>query len=1616
MNSKLLCGYFLYAILVSGFSIRANTEKDSITIPAATTRSSTIKTNTLSSLQQLDKEFPYSISENNNVSSPEFTYERIRSEFSVNERILEDRQKAAALFNNIDTEGRWVDSFSNEDIQTMPLGIQYSDENGGIDFEIGLMSAVVNTQYIEFTAFARLTLQQVNDKGERIQLFFGTNNLKISHQGGIVGDANLVLMGDVNIPFDNGAWMLSFKGGFDYTSGITENITYAHIDCDGIKEIGIQGEVQFSRDKILPAKPNGELEAPTRKYKGPDGKEIQIPNRVTGRFGLVATDWNDIFAEISLSPFVMTKSPDKFLFSVNTAVLDFSDIRTENVKFPQFYYDNGLLFPSEESWRGIYVESLMVGLPDVFKTKKTITNKGKVSFDAHHMIIDNNGVSGFFGINNLIPLEEGRTNERKAWAMSVDRIGVELAASRLVSGELRGRVMLPIAESMQDNIYTKTTKAKDTVVDGATITKNEQIKNNAVGLQYRGMISEDEYAMRISSLDTVYFDYWSAQAQLYPNSYIELKVKDKSFRPKAVLSGNLSIATNIIDNTTNSAAPNPNEKKLINFKGIEFQNLMLQTESPIVQVDYFGYKGDLSIMNFPVSIGDIALTANDTYTSLGFDLKLNLMEGGDKGFAAETRLEFFGRIEEENFKQRWRLDKVNLQRIFIDANLGGFRMAGGLSVMQDDPEYGDGFEASLTLEIKSLDGILIEANAMFGKKDFRYWYVDALVDNLPTSKASPIGLKGFGGGAFYRMKRKNFGSAFSPSGLGYTPDDKTGLGLKAMVLFSIMNDKAINGGAGFELLFNRNGGLNRIGLYGEAHIMKAISIPNPAAVITEKMKEMTDKSGISAVVDKLGSNKITKPFVDIAKEEYPAKIEGEVGLNAYVGIEYDFQNKVLHGEADLYVNVVGGVVQGRASGGRAGWAVLHLSKDEWYFHMGTPQDRLGLRIGIGPVSIESGGYFMIGDTMPASPPPPPEVARILGVEAESLNYMRDENASSNGRGFAFGQDFKVDTGDLQFLMFYARFVAGGGFDIMLRDYGEAKCANTGDQVGINGWYANGQAYAYLQGELGIRIKLFFVKKKIPIIRGGAAVLLQAKAPNPVWIRGYVGGYYELLGGLVKGKFRFKVTLGEKCEFIDASPLNGIKMISDLTPRDGSGNVDVFAAPQATFSMPVGKEIVIPEDEGDKTYKVILEKFRVLDTKGKEIPGSLEWSYMRDRATFFSDDILPPETKLKVQVELSFQEKINGAFSTIKEDGRKAIEAEERNFTTGDAPNHIPLHNIQYSYPVVEQQQFYRNEYGQGYVQLKRGQDYLFEDPNWKSEIKIIEDTGKTHNVAFGYDYGLNQVQYRLPSLKREQAYTYSIISLPKHLKSKNNTNQTTKSTNINDDNSFEVTTNTAENVSKDGVIDRLTYTFVTSRYETFAQKVKTIKVKNDLWGRIASDVIYLTAAIRDHEGFEFIELQGNEFTDNKALVVAESELKDTYFTTDINPILYGPYPEGGTITLKRDTEIYGHIPKRALPLMGGYLQSLESKTRTNWRRTTFPYRYNLTDMYSIDFSDVLHQVLNGVTNSNSPYGNTVTSILNSEFRIMRYGEYSIRLQYVLPGGKKGSNTVFTYKNPLKDRI
>ncbi|WP_158837577.1 hypothetical protein [Polaribacter sp. L3A8] len=1544
-------------------------------------------------------------------SKPEFSWSNIKKWFPVSDTIVQNRDLASASFTVIEEHDSWVDSFTNEDIKELPVGVKHIKNS--IEYSIGITKAIITKDHTELTVFARVKLPQTDSNSQPIELFFGADNVKLSHQGGIVGDANLVLLGDLNIPFNAGKWLLTLKGGFNYTTGDIENKTYVTIGCEGVKKMGIQGVVEFSRDLVIPVETEGVKAGTVDESKTMVNKTIitengtqvlQVPYRVKGEFNVTATGWNDILVPIDLQPFVLAQKRNNedykgnFQFAVNQAVLDFSDLRNDaTVEFPDYYEENGLLLPNVDTWRGVYVNSVEVKMPAEFMTSGTISrgDNERVTFGAHHLIIDNYGVSGTFYGDNLFTLDEGRTNVSKAWAYSLDHIEVSLAASQLMGAAFDGRILLPISKK-----------------------EGENNTPDNVGLRYDGLISEEEYSLTVSSDSIIDFNLWKAKGQLLPNSEIVLAVRDGQFRPKATLHGNISISANQSTEEEETTSTNTTEPKLVEFKGVEFQNLILQTESPVFAVDFMGYNGDVKVAGFPVSISNIGITSNETNADLHFDLALNLM-GENNGFSAETSLAVKGVFEEEDYRQKWKFQGVELDAILIDADLNGFTLKGGLNIMNDDPEYGDGFSGNLTANFKGL-GIEVGAKGIFGKTTFRYWQFEAMVDGLAVGTGI-LNLSGFSGGASYKMKRTDFSSSFSPTGIGYTPDETVGLGLKAMVIFNAVKDEVFKGRAGFEIAFNTNGGIDFLGFYGQGTFMN-VDIPGLSNVndLMTKLKANTvaKTKFLGVTNENVASTWVGQNLLDKAETDFPQTATDQMAISAKLGITYDFNNDVLHGELDASVNAPGGLITG------GGNAVLHFAPDGfWYIYIGTPTSPISLSIGVGSLQVGTDGYFMVGSVLPSAPPPDPMVAQILGVDASELDYMRSENSQAliaQGGGFAFGSHLSINTGDLNFLIFYANFQAGAGFDVMLRDYGEAECSNTGDQVGINGWYANGQAYVYLQGELGIRIKLFFINKKIPIIQAGAAMLLQAKAPNPIWMRGYLGGHYNLLGGLIKGKFRFKLTIGEECIFEGASPLGGMKIITDVSPEDGTSDIDVFAIPQAAFSMKVGEPIIIPEDDGDKLYRIDLEEF-VLLHNGQEVVGEKEWSNYNDRVSFVSSDILPPNEVYTVRVKVSFKERVNGIFKPIMIDGQPAIETEERTFTTGGAPNYIPLSNITYSYPVVDQKYFFEDEYDQGYIQLTRGQDYLFEDQEWESFVKFKkENDPPSSDIVFNYDTTDNKITYDLPNVYQESQYTMQVASRPKgssNTSTSNSDNNPEEESSSSYDNTVaEVETiirnNDAENLSKDGEIERLTYQFGTSKHKTFKKKINTINTQNYNWDIYYSDVIHLFTSIQDHEPFDVVELLGTNYTDNIALVGIEATLDDAYFTDDINPPLYSNYPFGGQYTfINRDDEILGTPPKFALPIISSYLNNLEYEINQNSLRTTFPFRYNLGLAYKHDWVDIRSQIVNNQTNGLIPSGSPILNFLDEDYLFMRYGFYKTTLKYKLPGGLNGTSAIYKFKNP-----
>ena len=1276
---------------------------------------------------------------------------------------------------------------------------------------------------------------------------------------------------------------------------------------------------------------------------------------------------HDILLSITMPPFQLPGLAG-FGFHVKEATLDWSDLSNPPaIVFPAGYVSPVVKAGLDDLWQGIYLKEAEVRLPPAFARRGS---SGRISVGAKEMILDDMGMTGSLYVDNVIT-----DGDMQGWGYTLDRFSLELTTNSVSGFSLEGLLSIPVVKE----------------ADGKTTQFSYVAHRGAQG----------NYIFSVGIRSALRLDLWAADLKLHQGSSIKVTEKNNAFYPSAHLNGELTI---------NLLGKGPKAK----FNSIRFEAMVIDSEAPHFRPGTFGLgregqQGSLS--KYPVVVDNITLKSEDRRAGIAFDLTVNISGKPDEGaFSGKGGLVIWGIQEDEPQKDAngqvisidrstWQYDKVELTSLKIDIKIPKvIELAGTVRFFDEDETYGEGFKGSLKGKIHSIS---MQAEALFGKTEtFRYWYADALVELKSGVPIVPgvLSAFGFGGGYYSKMKQGvSAGSVTlgrSPSGITYVPDENT-VGIRAIVLIGTPRPEAMRGDVSLEVSINRHGGINSVTLAGNANFMSA---DTPGK---DQVRQLTAAAVSGNLTEKLGSLK-------------RGQVYGSVKLH------FDNVNDVFHGNLEIYVNVAGGIVRGVSEGNKAGWAVMHFEQNDWYIHIGTPDQPLGLEVAR---IFKSKSYFMLGKNLPGSPPPPQQVSEILGNV--DLDYMRDMNALESGMGIAFGLHFLVDTGDLRFLMFYGRFSAGTGLDFMLKDYGnEYHCAGSSGPMGINGWYANGQAYAFVMGKIGVKVNLKFYKGTYDILSIGAAAILQAKGPNPFWMKGTVGGYYKILGGLVKGKCRFEVTIGKECKPVgEQNLLEEVNMIAQISPTPNSKSIDVFNTPQVAFNIPVGEVFAITDlEHRNHHFRAVLDEFHVFDN-GAPIPGEQVWNAERDVVIFDALDILPEQKKLHVRARLTFEERINGVWRKVRFEGKIVEEIAETRFETGNAPEIIPEDNVWGSYPLAGQRNFFPQEYSSGYIQLKDGQPYLFHpNKDWVQRMRWIETTsGVVSETSLIYNTKERRILFSIPEgIENAQSYALEIVNIPRELAGPDQ-NVRNVETNIQIDAAAGEAMLTTQSI--EGELNSLEsktlyrFQFRTSRHDTFAKKMNTISVRPAVRFMQGTLSYRLQAQLEGSEGLGDEEVQGTALSDR--LIVAEAITKNNrWYDRHVYPVVYEGYPLMGWMRVNRSTAEEKGVPPVRDVFLGNPIS--RSGLTADSPGHSFPMQheyisYNLGESVVSDFRDLQRQAVNYMVDHPGGVSPRIETLIMSPIPYIRRGEYKVRLSYIIPGiNIKTSTYDLSIFNPTPD--
>jgi hypothetical protein len=1354
---------------------------------------------------------------------------------------------------------------------------------------------------------------------------------QLTAEGGIAGSSKLYLIGDY--PFDIGQGMLTIKGDSSIHGG--NGLTFVEFDCNGFKGISLNATVEFSKNIIVAENEDGD----------------PLDKRVAFDFATYLTDWSDFLIKITLPPFQAKEVPGLGMLA-NEVYLDWSEYANPPGFITPPEYQNPFTGGDQGGlWTGVFIRKATIRFPAQFKEQGDPIRR---SIGAENLILDELGISGNFLAENLI-----RTGDLSGWGYSVDKINAVIQQNHFEEFSLTGRINVPAFNQ---------TETKD---------KDGQESADA-SLYYTAFLAANgDYVFDVKLGESLPLNFWFAKLKLKPNSEFLLKVVDRKFQATVNLNGEMSIHA-------------PMGKMNADLNGISFQNLILSNSKPYFRGGIFSFgenneTKDHRISGFPLTIQQIGVRTDQNQPEnigLQFGVRINLVPSEDEGFSGGAVLTLWGKSPSDFApssetgavqKQKWKPEKVEVSAISIDiVKVNVFELKGNVQFFEGNETFGNGFKGRLA---GKLGKVQVNAEALFGKNEkVRYWNANALVcigNGIPIVPG--FAFYGFGGGVYYRMKpAENITASsalgLSSSGVTYVPDEKAFLGLKASVFFGTQNKpEPLNGDATFEIVINKTGGINSTSITGNAYFMSPNFSCDPQAIVAMAKATSTKGSTIAPVPTSR------------------AQVMGQIRLL------YDNINSSLHGNIAVYVNAANGIVTGTGQNKRAGWAELHFAPDEWYVLLGTPTAPIGLDVAK-IVKLQS--YFMMGMNLPASPPPPDNVKSIL--RGTNLDYTRDMPSLEGGRAYAFGANYSVDTGDLKFLMFYGRFAAGAGFDLMLRDYGhESHCSGSTDPLGINGWYANGQAYAYLQGKIGIKVKLKFYEGDYDILKIGAAAILQAKGPNPFWMKGVVGGNYSILGGLVKGDCQFEVTVGKPCEIIieEANALGDVSMIAEVSPISGEKEVNVFTAPQAAFNIPVEQTFEITDATNVKhSFRAKLDDFTVKNGSSS-IPGQLSWNNNHDVAAFDSYDILPGHSSLTLTVKVSFEELVNGSWQKYKVDGNPMEELVQSVFETGGAPDFIPESNVLVSYPIAGQQNFYPLEYGTGFVQLKKGQPDLFvAQDGWTPKARLASSDGNTPTeFDFTYNNSDRKITFAIPPLEAAKYFLLQVIKKPNVQSGPVDRNVANIERNVNAPSDLETKVTTKD---IEGKIDlgeaKVLYgmSLRTSIYPTFLQKlnvVTALPAYSDSGGPFNLQRLYGNLPLT--ELFDDAELAGS--LKSGPLVSIESQLQNNaWYNNKIYPLIYEGYPLMGLFAFKNRTPAELGVP----PIKSIFFEE-SVFNRTTQRKIAI----GLYEAAHFDLSDLQSQIADYVVKTGYYPSERLRQIVLAYTPSYDAGDYPVKFRYTIPG-------------------
>lgn len=825
------------------------------------------------------------------------------------------------------------------------------------------------------------------------------------------------------------------------------------------------------------------------------------------------------------------------------------------------------------------------------------------------------------------------------------------------------------------------------------------------------------YNMSLTNQNDIEFPAIIAKGKINPDTEILIKDDGNGIEPEFHLYGELEF----------------NRKFSANVQGVPFKLDKVSVQDLVVDKNGVGLGPDGSFSysynatqrtfnGFDISLDTFYFAkANEMY--LGFSLDLlgeKNAVGATTGFTINTAYDNNNMI----------LGNVKLKELSVEGDISVASVYGKINIFENDVKYGNGFGGKVKIDLKmgekgeSIGGAAIDIKfgrmpAQNNTDEYKYFFFSGelgIAMGIPLSAS--LRLYGLKGGMYFNMVKD--GPYADP--VPFKSGNDTKFGILAGVDIGLVDKFAFHAKPQLMVQFGTKSGMDMISIFGDAYAFTQW------------------QSGFEPYPMHKAPIHITME----ATMDFKKKI---FDFNSGVTIKYPTSDPMLTAGGTIKMHVAG--------------------PQNWYIKIGEPGPGTNIGVKLNFMPLEKKHYFMAGYNLPGMPPVPQEIASKLPKAYHADRNGIDGENNPNLK-FALGSYYDFSTGDLQAWILYANFTALAGYDVAMSK-GWGNC-------GFNSWYLEGQAYALLSADVGVKTKIFDKERKFKIAAVSAGVMAQAALPNPVQIKANVVGEATFLG-IIKGKFTFAVNYGEKCKTKpagqDTDALEDLKYVQDIKPV-GNG-VHVFTDPEVAllFSTNDNKTYEINEYEKDelitrkfkfplKTLKMVIDDAgssqngKVLASWGNyNLEGTWEKNTAGDKFIYKSLTSLPAKTTIRIIAEVEVKELTGGVWKNISANGTK----KEITFTTGADPDHIVQTNIKEQYPAYGQKYYLQGDaFRKGYIKLEKDQGSIFQNKMTDKFIVRLIPVGGGSVIDAKFDgYSNNTVNFTHPELVKGKMYVFQLI-------------------------------------------------------------------------------------------------------------------------------------------------------------------------------------------------------------------------------------------------------------------